>query len=451
MNYSLWPTIKQRLKEKLPRAAFGMWIEPVTVLTDNGNSLVLGCPNSFSKNWVKRHYGQAIGELLARLGADGAGLEITIAPKSAAKAEIGRSDRTRPPMVQAELPYQPGRLLKIDSRFNRKFTFNDFVTGPSNEFAHQAAREMAKGGSVPSRSLYLQAETGLGKSHLSQAVGLGIINRDSSAKVLYLTTEEFTNQMVMSLRNQTVDRFKDRFRRSCHTLILEEIQFLVGKKKTQAELLHTLDCLAESGRRIVFTGSKLPQDIPGLSRELRSRMGGGLVAAISQPDYRTRVKILSLKAQRMGLDLPIAVAERLAEAFTGDVRRLESALIGLAAKSRLFNRLISLDLAEELIGVQAPSSRPDLNRVLETVCHYYQVSRQDLKSRTRTKRISQARTIALYLAREMTDESLKVIGAAVDRRHSTVAYAVSRMENEVQNQTKLGRQATLIQNRIKGV
>lgn len=450
MNYSLWPTIKQRLKEKLPRAAFGMWIEPVTVLTDKGNSLVLGCPNSFSKNWVKRHYGAAIGELLARLGADGASLEITVAPKSTAAPETDPADEPRRSMVQEALPYQPGRLLQVDSRFNRDFTFNAFVTGPSNEFAHQAAREMAKGGAVPSRSLYLQSDTGLGKSHLSQAVGLGIINRDSSARVLYLTTEEFTNQMVLSLRNQTVDRFKDRFRRGCHTLILEEVQFLVGKKKTQSELLHTLDCLAESGRRIVFTGSKLPQDIPGLSRELRSRMAGGLVAAISQPDFRTRVQILLIKAKRMDLELSLPVAERLAEAFTGDVRRLESALIGLAAKSRLFNRPVSLDLAEELIGVQAPTERPDLNRILETVCHYYQVSRQDLKSRTRTKRVSQARTIALYLARELTDESLKAIGAAVERRHSTVAYAVSRMENEIQNKTKLGRQVELLHGRIKG-
>lgn len=427
-----WSTLKQTLAGQLAGGVFDIWIEPIQALVDDGQRLVLGLPNRFSLNWVGQHYLQEMAQALELASGGQARLELEVAPPPQEKER-------EPAPSQPELPYRPDKLLAAKSAFNQAFTFEAFVCGPENEFARQAAQDLAgdEGGSL--NAIYLQAGTGLGKSHLCQAAGIHRLQTRPQAKVLYLTAEEFTNQMVSAIKLGQADRFKERFRSRCDTMILEEIQFLSGKEKTQTELAYTLDALQNSGARLVFTGSRLPQQIPGLRQELSSRLSGGVVAPIGPPSFQTRVKILLKKARQIGTELPEEVAEMMAQAVSGDVRRLESALLGLVAKSRFSGRPIDAQLAREVL-VAGRSPEATIDHLTELVGKHYQTSPEELTSRDRTKRVAIARMVFFYLCRLFTDESLAAIGRTCHRRHTTVLYALDRVEKALQRRCSLGRQ-----------
>jgi len=439
---SHWQSVKDYLKSALSPGAFRIWIEPIQVLGDDGQELVLGCPNRFSCQWVEQHFGREIARALDLASGGGAGLRIEVAPPPKAEAP------ERPAWPQPELPYEPGRLLRSGRIFNREFTFENFVTGPSNGFAHQAAQALASGQGLGVRALYLQAETGLGKSHLSQAVGQRLLEENPGTTILYLTAEDFTNQMISAIRGKEVSGFKDRFRRRCQTLILEEVHFLSGKESTQTELAYTLDALLNDGKRVVFTSSQSPTLIPGLKQELVSRLMTGLVTPIGPPDYETRLRILQAKARRRELDLPDEVAEVLARNICRDVRRLEAALLGVVAKSRLMGRPLTRDLALEVLGGADRPPCPDLEAVVEVVCRYYHISAEELASRSRLKRVAQPRAAVLYLCRRFTDESLAVIGRHFDRNHNTVLYALNRVERSLKRRDELGRQVEFLSQKL---
>ncbi len=441
MNASLWSYIKSDLKSELPSGAFKIWIEPIQVVEENPKRLVLGCPNSFSRNWVAQNYGQAIRRSLALISGEDVEFELAVSPLP--KKESREGD------YQPELPYEPGRLLKPRSALNGQFTFDSFITGPSNVFAHQAAKELALGGGMAVGALYLAADTGLGKSHLSQAVGWSVFGRTPRYRVMYLTAEEFTNQMVSAIRGGRAAEFKNRFRRRCDALILEDVQFLSGKDKTQSELAHTLDALISDGKRVVFTSSRLPNQIPSLRKELASRLMSGLVATIGAPDFDTRVRIVLDKARRRSLNLNREVAEVLAGSIKRDVRRLESALLGVAARSRLMNRPVTVELAREVLGGSGDTPELDIEAIVETVSRHFKITPEELMTRSRIKRIAEPRTVALYLCREFTDRSLAEIGRHFGRKHSTVLYAVSRVEKAIHHQTSLGRKAEYLRRQIE--
>lgn len=445
MNTRPWNIIKTRLKSRLADKPFSIWIEPIRVLEEADDRLVLGLPNRFARQWVRQHYGTLLRELADSVSGGRAAVELKIAPPE-------RRPKASPEgvMVQPELPYQAGRLLRPRGGLCDQFTFERFISGPANVFARQAAMELASGQGMAVGSLFLTADTGLGKSHLSQAVGHQLLDFAPGSRVLYLSAEEFTNQMVSAIRTGKADEFKNKFRNRCDSLILEDVQFLTGKEKTQSELAATLDVLWSGGKRVIFTSSKTPDQIPGLRSELASRLSTGLVARIGSPDFETRVRIIMAKAKARALNMPMEVAEVLADSVQGDVRRLESAMLGVAARSRYMGRPLSLDLVQEEVGVaRRPAGQPlDLESITNTVCHYYRLEKADLLSRSRAKRISEARSVALYLCRRLTEHSLAEIGRRFDRRHSTVSYAVNRVEKAIHHQSSLGRQALLLTDRI---
>ena len=445
MRSPLLSQIKNDLQASLPPGAFEIWIESLVELAQEGEILVLGCPNRFSLNWISQHYDREIRSALDHLAGSVSSYKLVVAPPARRPAV---PEEEAGAQAQLDLPIAPGRMLEPDQAFNPDFTFETFVTGPSNAFAHQAAQALALGRGMPIRSLYLQAETGLGKSHLSQAVGLSLLGGATRARVLYLTAEEFTNQMISDLRAGRADSFKNRFRRCCDTLILEEVQFLSGKEKTQAELGFTLDSLLGDGKRVLFSGSRLPQEIPGLKPELASRLTAGVVATIGQPGFETRVKIVKAKALRLGLTLPDQAAESLAGAVTRDVRRLESALTNLLARSRLMDRPLCPDLIQEVLGVSGENPRPGLERIMDLVCRAYKVRPEELATSSRLKRITVPRSIVFYLGRRFTDLSLSQLGRALGRKHTTVLYALDRVERAVQKQDSLGRQVRLLAEKL---
>ncbi len=452
MNTGQLFLLKNELRSKLPATAYEIWIDPLIQIEGenrrenpgtDGGKLILGCPNEFSLNWIRQNYGRIIAETLAGLDLSGAGYELAVAPPPP-QAKTGERG-----LGQPELPYAPGRLLRRAEGMNPAFTFDHFITGPSNLFAHQAAMALAAGRGMPISSLYLQSDTGLGKSHLSQAVGWSLLDGPKQRRVLYLTAEEFTNQMIASIKTGQTDTFRNRFRKRCDALILDEVQFLSGKEKTQAELGYTLDNLMSDGKKILFSGSRLPKEIPGLKKELASRLSMGVVATIDQPDLETRIRIVEAKAGEQGLELPDEVIEALAKAVRRDVRRLESGLMNLVARSRLMNRPLNVDLVHEVVGGRGERPTADLGRIIDLVCRSFKVTREELASDSRLKRITLPRSIVFYLGRRFTDLSLASLGKKLGRRHTTVLYALNRVERAVVRKDRIGRQVILLSRKLE--
>jgi chromosomal replication initiator protein len=443
----IWTAAREALADELPRDALKIWIEPLRPLRIEGRALVLGCPNTFFMSWIREHYLDRIREVLGGLTppmALGVRLEV-------AGVDCGTSPAAPAPVPkQQELPAIEART-RGPLKFNRRFVFDRFVVGQANRFAYAATVALASAQDFHSSCLFLIADTGLGKSHLSQALGHQILADEPRKRVRCLTAEDFTNELVYSIKNRTVEEFKDKFRRHCDVLVLEEIHFLSGKEKIQAELCYTFDCLAENGARIVFTASSLPRDIPKLTRALASRLAGGLISTIEPPDFETRLRILEQRAEEYGLAVADAVLEFMATRVKSDVRKLESCLYSLGAKSKLMGRDIDLALAEEALQDLGDDDEPaDMETVRNTVCRFYKVTPDDLRSRGRGRKLTLPRNVAMYLGRQMTDLSFEEIGQAFGRNHSTALYSVNQVEARLRRDPALKGQIDFLTDQLKG-
>ncbi len=412
----VWERLKFALKDRLPEASFKVWIEPLRCLGLSEKKLVLACPNQFCLSWVKENYYQHLEEALK---AQGLSLEI----------ELVAVETPPPRVVQRDLPYDPTRL--IGRRLSSRYTFEEFVVGECNRLAYATCWNIAAenpGGNI----VYLCADTGLGKSHLSQAVGNYLLKSHRNERVCYLTAHDFTTQLVRALRHDRLDEFKEKLRKGCDILMLEEIHFFSGKEFTQAELALTLDYLYDAGKTVVFTADRPPQEITKLDSSLRSRFSAGVLVRINPPDYKTRVNIIRRKARNQGIALPEEVVTFLAKHLRGDIRQIESAVIGLVARSSLLREPVTLALARELLQEIQPQE-PNITKeaILELVCHHFQVSREDLCSKSRQRRITFPRQVAMYLCRRFTSDSLQAIGKLFNRDHATVIYAVNSVEKKL--------------------
>jgi len=290
----IWETVKAHLKDRVSPSGFALWLEPLKAEKGPGGELLLQCPNQFALRWVHSHYLPFIQQILANLGTD---LRIRLSAIPPAVREPGPS---LPPPAQPLL-----FSAKVGGRqINRNFTFERFVVGSSNRLAFQASQALARNDTFYKGVLFLTSGPGLGKSHLSQAVGNYLNQANSHIRIFYITAEDFTNDMVWSLKNGGMSRFKERYRKGCDVLLLEDVHFVSGKEKIQAELCYTLDTLMDRHKRIVFTSCYLPGEIAHLSLELRSRLTGGLITPIGPPDFPTRVQILRRKAEERGARAP---------------------------------------------------------------------------------------------------------------------------------------------------
>ena len=412
----VWERIKEALKEKLPEASFRVWIKPLECLGINAKKLLIACPNHFSLTWIKEHYMPFLEQALRDQGLS---LEV----------ELVAVEKPLPQKRQAELPYHPARL--IGRRLSSRFTFDEFVVGECNRLAYATCWAIANR-EANQQVVYLCATTGLGKSHLSQAVGNHLLHQRQGGRICYLTAQDFTSQLVRALKNNHLDDFKEKFRQECEILMLEEVHFFSGKDFTQAELALTLDYLYDSGKVVVFTANRPPKEIPKLDESLRSRLQAGALVRINPPDYQTRVNILRRKARRQGVKLSEEVIEYLARNLRGDIRQIESAVIGLVARSSLLREPITLALAQELVQEIAPPT-PEVTTefILDLVCRHFRVSREELASRSRARRVSFPRQVAMYLCRQFTDESLQAIGRLFNRDHATVMYALNSVAKKI--------------------
>jgi len=439
----VWGLVRKDLQARVSDNCFKIWIEPLVPLATAGAGLTLACPNRFFLNWVREHYLTEIKRSWERCGGAPGEIDLQVAAKT-------RKPRGEPE-DSAQLPLDlPVPTNGRGYRLNRRFTFDQFVVGAGNSFAFSAALAMATGQSSRCNSLYLLADTGLGKSHLSHAIGNHILSEKPGTRVLYVTAEEFTNEMVLSLKQRCMETFKEKYRNRCDVLLLEEVQFLSGKEKTQAELAYTLDALCQHNKRVVFTGTHFPKDIPKLKSRLQSRLAGGMVTHIEPPDFATRLKILEKKAAHESIHLPGDVADLLAHTITRDVRQLESAVIGVAAKSSLMGKPIDLRLAHEILdAVCGDRQAISVDRVLQLICRYFKLSLEALQSNSRKKGVVYPRNLGMYLCRKYTDATLETIGRALNRSHATVIYAVEAINREMERKAGVCNQVDFLSQQLE--
>ena len=416
----IWQEVKAELSQSIPEHTFRMWIEPLELKSVNSRALELICPNQFSRKRILDHFSDMILSQVNRISGQNLQLDIKVAAQQESQPlEVPRQ------MPLPNIAVQPhyGRLLR------QEFTFDQFVVGQSNDFAYSAALSLAARNSTQQNALFLLSKTGMGKSHLSQAIGHHILDENPSDRVYYMTAEDFANEMIASFKTNSVNVFKDKYHKNCDVLLLEDVHYLSGKERTQIELALTLDSLFNENKKIIFSSCYAPAEIPKLNENLRSRLTSGLISNIDAPKYRMRVKILRKYASRNGWTIPMEVIEYLASELSQDIRQLKSGLMGVVAKSSLLGHPIDLSLAAGVVKNMVQKRKEvTIGNIKKLVCKHYNVTANELISRSRKQAIVRPRQIAMYLSRRYTDQPLQAIGKSFNRYHATALHAIGVVE-----------------------
>ncbi|RPI79368.1 MAG: chromosomal replication initiator protein DnaA [Desulfobacteraceae bacterium] len=451
---SVWEEVKNQVKDCIPKKSFSLWIDPLTFLERNPQSLVLGCPNKFSLKWITENYHSLLEERVRKtLDDKDYALEFKIfTPKKAKpqlESQLVKTPEAKPQRTTLPIMVSPAKGA-VGRSLNSEFTFERFVVGRCNEFAYSASKALALDNNLPYNSMFILADTGLGKSHLSQAIGHAMLSKNPNLRIHYITAEDFMNEMVAALKYNRMEEFKNKYRRACDVLLLEEVQFLSGKNKTQIELGYTLDALINDRKKIIFTSSLLPKDIPNITRELSSRFTSSVITSLTVPDFETRVKILQIKALEQKLNLAEEIIHFLAEHLSFDIRQMESALCCLRAKADLLKVKIDMDLAKEVIKSHVPEQDSiGIEIVKDLICRYFKVDPLMLRSKSRKKIYSYPRSIYIYLCRQYTPATVEEIGRSLNRKHSTILYASETIENRLKMDRKIRNQIEFLSQKLK--
>jgi chromosomal replication initiator protein len=418
----IWQKVKAILEQSIPQHTFRMWIAPLKLDQINNHEIKLTAPNHFSRKRVTENYGQTICSELQRISGRALRLNIVVTPTA---KEPGERITPAKQLPLPNMTIQPhyGRLL------HRDFTFDQFVVGKNNDFAYSAALALAARHNHQQNALFLLSKTGMGKSHLSQAIGHHILKECPTERVYYMTAEDFTSEMVNSYRTNSVCAFKNKYHKHCDVLLLEDIHYLSGKDRTQIELAHTLDSLFSDNKKIIFSSCCNPIEIPKLNDNLRSRLTSGLISNIDPPKYKLRLKILKKYAQANSWSIPERVLEYLSAELTQDVRQVKSGLMGVVAKASLLGRPIDMELAASVVKNMVQKSQEiTIGSIKKLVCKYYKLTAKELVSRSRKQSIVRPRQVAMYLSRRYTDQPLQAIGKSFNRYHATALHAIGIVE-----------------------
>jgi len=424
----LWNKILETIKKELSPQAYNSWFSKTKVVKFGENELIISAPGDFCKDWLEKHYTGFIKDIFKRtLGLDdNLKIEfITAEQKFFAPSRPAPKKKTK----KEDAFFKNTSLL-----LNPKYTFDDFVVGNSNRFAHAACLAVAQSPAKSYNPLFVYGEVGLGKTHLIQAIGSYIMQQNSKIKVLYISSEKFTNEMINSIRDDRTVAFRDKYR-SVDVLLIDDIQFLAGKERTQEEFFHTFNTLYESNKQIVITSDRPPKDITTLEERLISRFEWGLTTDIRPPDYETRIAILRKKAQAENLSVPDEVINFIAEKIPSNIRQLEGALTKLVAFSTFTKKELSVSLAQNILKDIIPleNKKISIGQIQKAVTDYYTIKLNFLLSKKRTKDVVLARQVAIYLSRELTDISLTSIGEAFGRRdHTTIIHSYNKIKDKIE-------------------
>jgi chromosomal replication initiator protein len=420
-----WSASLADLKSRLGTEVVDRWLAPLRVASVSEQELVLHAPNHFFRDWVLSHYLEAISAC-----AGARQVQLVTAPAGLAEAvaeAVGSLQATR----KGPRPAAAGAA--VEQPLNARFTFDQFVVGPSNRFAHAASLAVAESPARAYNPLCIYGGVGLGKTHLMQAIGHAIVARWPARRVVYSSSEGFTNELITAIQTKTTARFRDRYR-TVDVLLVDDIHFIAAKEATQEEFFHTFNALYDAHKQIVMSSDRPPKDIAGLEERLVSRFEWGLVTDIQPPDLETRIAILRKKAEDARVEVSPDVVDFIARQITSNIRELEGALIRVLAYCQFFGRPQTAATAQEVLRdmVREVSARVTLNGVQECVAAHFQVTLQELRGARRHRSVLVPRQVAMYLCRRLTEASLPEIGRAFGGRdHTTVIHAVNKVERDL--------------------
>jgi chromosomal replication initiator protein len=422
---NLWEEILQKIETKVNRHSFNTWFRPTRLLAEDTGTLSVLVPNAHFRDWLNKHYSSVILESLDEMHRPELSIEFeTEPPEIPQPLSFAGSERPSPQTPTAAETMSPPVL-------NSKYRFDTFVVGTSNQFAHAAARAVAESPSRAYNPLFIYGGVGLGKTHLLHAIGHQILDHYPSVKMVYISAEKFMNELINAIRYDRIIEFRNKHR-SFDVLLVDDIQFIAGKERTQEEFFHTFNALYDAQKQIVLSSDAPPREIPTLEERLRSRFEWGLTADIQAPDLETKIAILRKKADVDGVFLPDNVAIFIASRIKSNIRELEGSLIRLIAYSSLTGRSIDLPLTQEVLRDLLPSEEKALNldAIQKFIADHFRLKVSDLKARNNAKSVALPRQIAMYLSKSLTRASLPDIGKAFGgKHHSTVIHSVRKIDS----------------------
>jgi chromosomal replication initiator protein len=416
-----WQQILTHLKTKLNAQSFQTWLRPTRFAHAAGDALFVRVPNREFQDWIQEHYSSQIQEAMERLALGFHEVKYVVDESADKKVPENGEGRA----TQGKLDFD-----SVDHQLNLRYTFDSFVVGNCNQFAHAAARAVAESPSKAYNPLFLYGGVGLGKTHLMQAVGHTIKSNFKDMRLAYVSSEKFTNEVINSLRYDRMISFRDKYR-NVDVLLMDDIQFIAGKERTQEEFFHTFNTLYEAQKQVVISSDILPKDIPGLEERLRSRFAWGLTADLQSPDLETKMAILAKKSEEQGVALPDNVAQFIATKIKSSIRDLEGALVRLIAYSSLIGTEISLPMAQQVLKnlVDQQERRVTIENIQRVVCQEFNLSLPQLKAKDNSRGVAYPRQIAMYLSKELTMASLPQIGREFGgKHHTTVLHSINKIE-----------------------
>ncbi|MDK0616072.1 chromosomal replication initiator protein DnaA [Clostridium perfringens] len=431
---NLWEQALNIIKGEISEISFNTWIKSCTPISISDNILKLSVPNEFTKGILDTRYKDLLIQALKIVTSRKFKIEFYL--ESDLEEEKENEEKQKEEKKENTNDVDASIVVsdEMSATLNPKYTFQSFVIGNSNRFAHAASLAVAESPAKAYNPLFIYGGVGLGKTHLMHAIGHYILQENPKAKVVYVSSEKFTNELINAIKDDKNEEFRNKYRK-VDVLLIDDIQFIAGKERTQEEFFHTFNALHEENKQIILSSDRPPKEIPTLEDRLRSRFEWGLIADIQPPDFETRMAILKKKADVEGLNVPNEVMVYIATKIKSNIRELEGALIRIIAYSSLTNRDVSVDLASEALKdiISNKESAPvTVKTIQESVANYYNLRIEDLKSQRRTRNIAYPRQIAMYLSRKLTDMSLPKIGEEFGGRdHTTVIHAYEKISENL--------------------
>lgn len=448
-NEELWQAVLAQIQLNISPANFTTWFRNTKIISQKNGRVIISTPNSFVKEWLENKYTKTIFKILHNLNKEIKEISFEISKPEAQILPLTLHKKEKVLSVEGQLEFQ-GLEIDPQTNLNPRYTFENFIIGPFNELAHAAASVVVKNPGQVYNPLFVYGGVGLGKTHLLQATGNEIIKNFPQKKIKYLPAEKFTSEVVSAIRNREIDNLKIKYQK-VDVLILDDVQFLAGKEKTQELFFYIFNVLYDKNKQIILSSDKPPKAIPSLTERLRSRFEGGMIADISYPDYETRLAILKAKCLEKKVELPEEVLEYLATNIQRNIRELEGALNRLIVYQKLNNRSVDLETAKTLLKnlIVAPNKVVNVKKIIQAVSEFYDLKEKEILSFSRKKEIVKPRQIAMYLLREELKNSFPSIGRRFGGKdHTTAIHAYKKILRELKKDEQLKEEIELIRQRI---